>query len=101
MNVFELIETLSLERNNLTDQMRVQISNQISAKDLVRASRYLTENLDPSHQIPSKELETFWGIIDWYREFDDLTKRQKYFLSTGLINNWQYLTPEAHSRLMV
>lgn len=101
MNAFELFENLSLEPDRVTNPIINDLVEIVTTEDLVRVGRYLTDNLDHNHRIPTRDLHTTWGILDWYTEYRSLTVRQKWFLIRVLVHNWQYLTLTARSDLML
>lgn len=101
MNIFGLIETCYLERSQLNDQIRSQVCNEIRDRDLIRVALYLIDNLSRRNRMPGNEHTTVCGIIDWHREYQEITPRQKYFLFNAVVNNWEYLRLDARSQLLI
>ena len=99
MRIYDLIEECNLSRQDLTKDHRYQIAQCYTDNEWIRAIEVFLRGISNQHQVIGKDVETLWGISDWYKEHEVLTLKQRIWISSCLIDNWDQLGIEMRARI--
>jgi hypothetical protein len=89
MNLPELIENLSLDLEDLNRTAINQVINQVySCEDLINLCEIFLRGIGKQHQVNGHVISTLWGIQDYYRQYQDLTPKQRVYVIQNILNNW-------------
>lgn len=95
MNIYEIFEELSLNKDIVEQHHIYQLSNTLDDKNLVKVAERWIHGLESRHQVPGRVAETMAGIVDWYRECEMMTDRQRIYIVANLVNYWNQLSLSA------
>jgi hypothetical protein len=95
MNIYETFEQLSLNRDIVEQHHIYQLSNTLDDKNLITVAERWITGIESNHQVPARVAETIAGIVDWYRECEMITDRQRIYLVANIMNHWDQLSLSA------
>jgi len=101
MNIYELIETAHLERNNLNDDLRKQILNAYPFDKWIEVGVGFLKGLDRRHQIPGGVVFVLTDMLAVDQRDIPLTPKQKWYFVNTLIDYWDQMSCEAKSDLPI
>lgn len=101
MNIYQLIDFAHQHRTQINDNIRYQLIKDIKETDLIKITDYFVSNLEKKHQMPGDVILSLASIVDWYREKQFITEKQKAYLVNSLIDYWNNLNALAYNELLI
>ena len=102
MNLIELIEHLHLDLKQLDQNV---INNEIIANysdnDLVRLVEVFLRGIGSRHQIDGNTVYTLHDMCDYYREFNEFSRKQQVYIIQNVLKYWDQLSLESRAILML
>lgn len=100
MKLFDLIEQVKLELDDVNEQQRYMIHNEYSRDQWVRAGKLFLRGITSDSCMPSDVLVTLRGIQDYYQEHGHITHKQSLYISHAIIDYWEEIALEIRSSLV-
>jgi hypothetical protein len=99
MRLCEMIDGLNVHREELTPEMRYEIADHLTQKECVDITELLLNSLDNTHGIPGNLIWSLRDMCDQWRRSQVLTRDQKIFMSSNVIDLWHRISYLARARL--
>lgn len=100
MKLFDLIEQVKVELDEVNEQQRFMIHNEYSRDQWVRAAKLFLRGITADSCMPSDVLVTLRGIQDYYAEHGHITHRQSLYIAHSIIDYWDEISLEIRGSLI-
>ncbi len=101
-NIYDFLEELRLHKHKLTGQLKIDIANTHSDMEWINATSIFLKGLEPRHTVPGNIIYSMSDICHQYKYLkvkSPLTKKQRLFISSNLIDYWDQMTLEMKIKL--
>ena len=93
MTLPQLIDCCHCDKNELSSQAIIsEISQNYDDQQIISLVAKFAENIRTHHRIPGRVIETLTGIVDWSREHQSITRRQRAYAVFNIIEYWDELS---------
>lgn len=99
MNLYELIEEFNLERYKLTPDMRYEIADSLTDNEILRLVNVFLKGISNKHQVPGRVIEVLMGIAQWHFKNELITRDQKIYAVSNIIDHWHQMSCESRALL--
>jgi len=93
MRIVDFIEEINLDKKKLTEDLRYQIASEYSDDEWIKATNIFLNGIENKHTVEGKVI---WNLTDicyvYKRENISLTNKQRIYISSNLIDNWDQLS---------
>lgn len=101
MKTYELMEYISVNELDVPDDIAWKLINEYSDSQWIRCTEIFLRGIGARHSINGSIIATLQGIMDWYREKQVLTNKQKFYIFYNILNNWNQIGIDMRSTLML
>lgn len=101
MNILDFIEACNLDRHQLSNELRIRITQTYEIEQWIRAGRIFVRGLDRNHRVPGNYVNDIMGICQHYKIHETITAKQRHYLAQVLIDHWDQLSCETRAQLYI
>lgn len=101
MNIFEFVENISLDKQNLTNELRKEIIKAYSLDHWIRLTKTFLKGLDKYHSVPGKDIQRLYDYLNHHAERNQLTWEQQWHLMAIIVENWHQMSCESRADLLL
>lgn len=100
MKIFDLIEEVKLEIDQLNESQRYMIHSEFSSDQWAHAGRLFLQGITLNSVMPTQVLVTLRGIQDFYNQHRMITHKQSLYITHAIIDYWDQMSLDVRSALI-
>ncbi len=101
MRICDVIEELNLDQIKPTDDQTGQIIDCYEDREWTAITRSFLRGIGSVHQVRGSVVHTLHGILDFYREYEMITRKQKFFIFHNILDNWDQISCESRADMLL